>query len=214
MFVSISDTFTAVEAELKDMVDIVLLLDGSDHMRANEGLIVNFVKEFVEQIEIGPDKAQVALIEYSTEPTADFVLNTYSQKEDILKQLKNKKLKGGTAANTGRAINYVKNTVFTASSGSRARQGVPQVLILASGRRSEDDTAGPVERLKNAGIALFGVGVKTADMFEMEQLAPGAWHFINELSDFPLVREQMYSKISSLKDIIRPDIGECKALKA
>lgn len=212
MFVSISDTFTAVE--LKDMVDIVFLLDGSDHMRANEGLILDFVKEFVEQIEIGPNKAQVALIEYSTEPTADFVLNTYSQKEDVLKQLRNKKLKGGAAANMGRAIDYVKNTVFAASSGSRARQGVPQVLILASGRRSEDDTVGPVERLKNAGIALFGVGVKTGDMSAMEQLAPGAFHFISELSDIPLVREQMYSKISSLKDVISPDTGECKVLKA
>uniref|UniRef100_A0A3B5M1E0 VWFA domain-containing protein n=1 Tax=Xiphophorus couchianus TaxID=32473 RepID=A0A3B5M1E0_9TELE len=143
-------------------------------MQPNERLILEFVTDFVKKLEIGPSKAQVALVQYSTEPTADFTLNKYSLKEDTLNHLSNVQLKGGGSVNTGRAIDFVRNTIFTASSGSRLQQGVPQVLILASGRKSEDDILRPVGMLKNAGIVLFAVGVDSADRFEMEQLAPGA----------------------------------------
>lgn len=165
----------------------------------NERLIFDFVTEFIEQIEIGPTKAQIALVQYSTKPSVDFVLNKYSVKDDILNHLRTLKLKGGSTANTGMALDFVKNTVLTASSGSRVLQGVPQVLILASGRKSGDDVLDPVERLKKAGIVIFGVGLNAAESFEMEQLAPGASSFINKPSDFPVVRDQLISFISSLK---------------
>ncbi|KAF7214539.1 transcript variant X3 [Nothobranchius furzeri] len=202
------DASTAVEAELKDAVDIVFLLDGSDYMKENGGLILEFVKHLMKKIEIGPNKARAALIQYSMKPTAEFVLNKYSQNDEVLNHLTNVKLKGGATVNTGRAIDFVKTSIFTASSGSRALQGIPQFLILASGTKSNDDVLGPVKRLKDNGIAVFGVGLNTADRFEMEQLAPGAWSLINEPSDFPLVTEQMFSAISSLKDLVVPAVGE------
>ncbi|MEQ2251046.1 hypothetical protein ILYODFUR_006991, partial [Ilyodon furcidens] len=186
--------------------DIVFLLDGSDNMQPNERLILEFVIDFVKKLEIGPSKAQVALVQYSTEPTTNFVLNKYSVKEDALNHLSIVKLKGGDTVNTGRAIDFVKNTVFTASSGSRVQQGVPQVLILASGKKSEDDVFDPVERLKNAGIALFAVGVNTADRVEMEQLAPGAWYFVKESSDFPVVRQQVLAVTATFRGSMSPGV--------
>lgn len=188
--------------------DIVFLLDGSDDMQPSEQQTLEFVREFVKQIEIGPKKAQVALIQYSTEPTTEFLLNKYSLKDDIINHLDNMKLKGGSTVNTGVALDYVKNNVFTASSGSRALHAVSQILILFSGRNSNDEILGPLERLRNAGIVLFGIGVNNADRFEMEQLAPRAMYFIKNTSDFPHVREQLLSVISSLKSTISPDVGK------
>lgn len=209
VFVSISDTSTIAEVELQS-ADIVFLLDGSDNMRASERQILDFVREFVKQIEIGPSKVQVALIQYSTEPTTDFLLNTYSLKEDVLSNLSNVKLKGGLNVNTGVALDYVKSNVFTASSGSRAQHGVPQILIVLSGKKSEDDVLDPVERLKNAGIVLFSVGVNNADRLEIKQLAhsPIAEYFIKEISDFTLVRQQLLSVIASHKVTVSPGVGE------
>ncbi|XP_054871199.1 uncharacterized protein col6a3 isoform X6 [Amphiprion ocellaris] len=192
--------------------DIVFLLDGSNDMRANEKQILEFVREFVKQIEIGPRKAQVALIQYSTEATTDFLLNKYSLKDDVLSHFSNVKLKGGLTVNIGAALDYVRNAVFTASSGSRALQGVPQILILLSGRKSDDDVLGPAERLRNAGIVLFGVGVNNADRLEMEWLAPRAEYLIKEISDFPLVREQLLSSITSLKSTISPGVGSSSSM--
>ncbi|MED6235418.1 hypothetical protein ATANTOWER_025672, partial [Ataeniobius toweri] len=200
-----TETSADVEADLQK-ADIVFLLDGSDNMQPNERLILEFVIDFVKKLEIGPSKAQVALVQYSTEPTTNFVLNKYSVKEDALNHLSIVKLKGGDTVNTGRAIDFVKNTVFTASSGSRVQQGVPQVLILASGKRSEDDVFDPMERLKNAGIALFAVGVNTADRVEMEQLAPGAWYFVKESSDFPVVRQQVLAVTATFRGSMSPGV--------
>ncbi|XP_074514580.1 collagen alpha-3(VI) chain isoform X5 [Sebastes fasciatus] len=204
-FPTVIDTSTIAELELRS-ADVVFLLDGSDDMRASERQILDFVRDLVKQIQIGRSKVQVALIQYSTEPTTDFFLNTHSLKDDVLSHLDNVKLKGGFTVNTGVALDYVKNNVFTASSGSRAQQGVPQILILLSGRKSEDDVLGPVDRLRNAGIVIFSVGVNDADRLEMKQLAhsPGAEYFIKEISDFPLVREQLLSGIASDKGTVRP----------
>lgn len=209
MFVSISDTSTIAELDLQS-ADIVFLLDGSDDMQASERQILDFIRDFAKQIEIGPSKVQIALTQYSTEPSIDFLLNTYSRKDDVISHLSNVKLKGGFTVNTGVALDYVVNNVFTASSGSRIQQGVPQILILLSGRKSEDDVLGPVDRLRNAGIVLFSVGLNNADRLEMEQLAqsPGAEYFINKISDFPLVRQQLLSVIASHKGTVSPSVGE------
>lgn len=203
----IASTFSGLELQ---SADIVFLLDGTDDMRANEGKILEFVREFVKQIEIGPRKVQVALTQYSMEPATDFLLNTYSLKEDVLSHLKNVKLNGGLTLNTGAALDYVRTNVFTASSGSRARQAVPQILILLSGRKSEDDVLAAVGRLRSAGIVLYSVGVNNADRLEMELLAhsPRSKYFVKKMSDFPLVREQLLSVIASEKVTVSPGVGE------
>lgn len=193
-----------------DRADIVFLLDGSDGMKESESQIVEFLKEFVTEVEIGPEKVQIALVQYSTEPAVVFLLNTYSQKNTILGHLNSMKLMGGQSVKTGAALEYVKNIVFAAPSGSRAQQAVPQILIHLSGKKSDDDVLNAVNRLRTAGIVLHSVGVKNADRLEMEQVAhsPAAKYFIQENSDFPLVREQLISVIASQTDVINPVVGE------
>ncbi|KAM6978379.1 uncharacterized protein LKV04_013778 [Tautogolabrus adspersus] len=206
-----TDTSTKPELDLQ-RADIAFLLDGSDDMEASERQSLDFVRDFVQQLKFGPNNVQVALIQYSKEPANEFLLTTYSQKDDVLSHLSNVKLKGGSVVNTGLALDYMKNNVFTASSGSRAQQGVPQILILLSGRKSNDDAFGPVDRLKNAGIVLFSIGVNNADRLEMEQLAqsPGAFYFVKEMSEFPLVGEQLLSSIALYKSTASSSVGECK----
>lgn len=179
-------------------------------MQAYEKQFLDFVRELVKQIKIGPSKVQVALVQYSTEPTTDFLLNTFSMKDDVLSHLSNVKLKGGLSVNTGVAFDHVMNNVLTAPSGSRAQQGVPQILILVSGKKSDDDVLGPVNRLRKHGIALFTIGVNNIDRLEMEQLAysPRAAYFIKETSEFPLVKEQLLSAIVSYKGTASPGVGE------
>lgn len=190
--------------------DIVFLLDGSDEMQAYERQLLDFVTELVKQIKIGPSEVQVALVQYSTEPTTDFLLNTFSVKDDVLGHLSNVKLKGGLGVNTGVAFDHVMNNVFTAPSGSRAQQGVPQILILISGKKSDDDVSGSVNRLRNHGIALFTIRVNDIDGLDIEQLAhsPRATYFVKDTSEFPLVKEQLLSAIVSYKGTASPGIGE------
>lgn len=194
--------------------DIVFLLDGSDSMRVRERQILEFVKEFVKQIEIGPRKVQVALTQYSTEPTTEFALNTYSIKADVLHHLSNMRLKGGQTVNTGAALDFMKNNVFTASSGSRNQQGVPQNLVLFSGRKSDDNVQRAAENLRNAGIVLYSIGLNNADKMEMKEMAhsPMRHFFIKESAEFPFVREQLLLTLASQNSAITPALGECKPM--
>lgn len=203
-FISI---FSDVELQ---SADIVFLLDGSDDMRASERQILDFVREFVKQIDIGPRKVQVALIQYSREPTAEFLLNSNAVKDDVLRNLNNVRLKGGRTVNTGVALEFVKNNLFTASAGSRIHQAVPQILIILSGRRSDDDVQVAVDGLRNAGIVIYSIGMNKADRLEMEQLGHSLTEkfFIEESTDFPLVREQLLLAIASQSAAVTPGVGE------
>uniref|UniRef100_A0A3Q3LMT7 VWFA domain-containing protein n=1 Tax=Mastacembelus armatus TaxID=205130 RepID=A0A3Q3LMT7_9TELE len=184
-----------------EIADIVFLLDGSDDMRASESKILDFVREFVKRIEIGPSRIQVALIQYSTEQTTEFILNTYSLKDDVLSHLNNIKLKGGFTVNTGVALDYVKNNVFTALSGSRAKQGVPQILILLSGRKSEDDVIGPVGRLRDAGIVLFSVGMNDADMSEIQFMSsdPNYAYSVPDFVNLPRIQKNLMRQLTQIR---------------
>lgn len=72
--------------------------------------------------------------------------------------------------NTGAALDFVKNNVFTVSSGSRNQEDIPQILVLLSGRKSDDDVQDAGDTLAgNAGIVLHTIGLNNADKLEMEE---------------------------------------------
>lgn len=205
----ISDIPTVPLSELQS-ADIVFLLDGSDDMLPSEKQIWDFFMEFLKQLEIGPNRIQVALIEYSRQPTVHFLLNRYTSKDDMLSYLRYTELTGGPIVNIGASLDYVMNNVFTPASGSRAVQGVPQILIVLNARKSEDDILGSLEMLRNAGIAIYSVGINNADRLEIDQLAhsPETSFFITEMSDFMLVRQQIISGLATHRDTLSPRVGE------
>ncbi|CAB1328338.1 unnamed protein product, partial [Coregonus sp. 'balchen'] len=210
-----NSTLLTSDIQMVDGVDVVFLLDGSDKMRESVQSIRDFLGQFVKHLEIGPDKTHVAVIQYSDKPTTHFLLNTYSSKSDIMAKVRNINLEGGRPLNTGEALDYVKNNVFTVSSGSRLQEGIPQILILLSGGKSQDDVVVPSESLKAAGIVLLTVGVKDADGAEMQSIAysPNQAYLLREFSDLSLVRQQLLSAIVSHKDSARPGLVQGPSVK-
>ncbi|XP_061143466.1 uncharacterized protein col6a3 isoform X2 [Syngnathus typhle] len=202
-------TSTVTQLELGGPADIVFLLAGSDDMRANEGPVLDFVRDFVQQVEIGPGNVQVAVIQYSAVPTAEFVLNSYGQKDDLMAQLSNVKLRGGSTVNTGEALQYARNYMFTASAGSRAQQGIPQTMIVLSGKKSDDSVAEPLNGLREAGIDLYSIGMNGADKQEMQEISQNVEtaYFVQAPSDFPVVMQQLLSAILSHRSITGPGFG-------
>uniref|UniRef100_A0AAY5L2Y5 VWFA domain-containing protein n=2 Tax=Esox lucius TaxID=8010 RepID=A0AAY5L2Y5_ESOLU len=112
-------------------------------------------------------------------------------------------------------LDYVKNYVFTSTSGSRLVEGIPQILILLSGGKSEDDVLVPSQRLKAAGIVIFTVGVKDADEAEMQSIAhsPNQAFMLREFSDLSPVKQQLLSAVISHKDTVRPGLVQGSSVK-
>uniref|UniRef100_A0A3B4B750 VWFA domain-containing protein n=1 Tax=Periophthalmus magnuspinnatus TaxID=409849 RepID=A0A3B4B750_9GOBI len=202
------DNLQNLNQRIEATADIVFLLDGTKDMLPSEKPIWDFIMGFVEQLQIGPSRMQVALIEYNTEPTVHFALNKYTSRDDLLLYLKYTELSGRPSVNLGAALDYVRTNVFTAASGSRAMQGIPQLLILVTARKSDDDIVGPLDRLQKTGIVTYSIGINNADRMEVEQLAHSPETKYLDVSDFTPVREQIMSGKATQGKPLYPTLGE------
>uniref|UniRef100_A0A667Z011 VWFA domain-containing protein n=1 Tax=Myripristis murdjan TaxID=586833 RepID=A0A667Z011_9TELE len=126
-----------------------------------------FLRKFIEGLDIGADKVRVGLAQYSNEPHQEFLLKDHMDKQSLLAQVDNLPYRtGGTA--TGKAISFLETQYFTAQAGSRADQRVPQIAIVITDGDSEDDVIAPAQQLRKQGVIIFGIGVGTANMMELQ----------------------------------------------
>ncbi|XP_034142663.1 collagen alpha-3(VI) chain-like [Esox lucius] len=206
----------------KPIVDSVRSLRHKGGRLLNTGAALQYVKDNIFSPSSGSRRQdgvpQILILfsggksndEYSDTAEVNFKLDTHSTKDEIIDAVK-----GGRPLNTGEALDYVKNYVFTSTSGSRLVEGIPQILILLSGGKSEDDVLVPSQRLKAAGIVIFTVGVKDADEAEMQSIAhsPNQAFMLREFSDLSPVKQQLLSAVISHKDTVRPGLVQGSSVK-
>lgn len=93
-----------------------------------------------------------------------FGLNQYVSNEDTYKAIDNiEKLRGGTFL--GEALAFVDENVFGAV---EPRRDIPQILIVMTDGRAEDDLVMPVSSLKEAEVTIFALGI--GDNVKTEEL--------------------------------------------
>ncbi|KAG8559235.1 hypothetical protein GDO81_017268 [Engystomops pustulosus] len=152
--------------------DIVFLIDSSSDLGGPSfSAIREFVVKIVNRLEIGLDLIRVGLAQYARDVKPEFYLNTFGAKKDVLAHLKKMRILNTTPLNTGAALNNVQRNFFTASSGSRVDEGIPQLLVVITGGRSRDDISQAAQSLKRAGILTFSVGSKNAVEEELQEIA-------------------------------------------
>uniref|UniRef100_A0A4W6FW27 VWFA domain-containing protein n=1 Tax=Lates calcarifer TaxID=8187 RepID=A0A4W6FW27_LATCA len=151
--------------------DVVFLLDGSDGTRSGFPAMRDFVQRVVETLSVDDNKDRVSVVQYSRDPAVQFYLNTYTTKGEILDTVRGLRHKGGRPLNTGAALQYLRDNVFTASAGSRRLEGVPQVLILLCGGKSFDSVDAPASALKQLGVLIFAIGTRSSDSRELQNIS-------------------------------------------
>jgi collagen type VI alpha len=179
---------------------VVFLLDGSDGTRNGFPAMRDFIHTVVEKLNVGENNDRVSVAQYSGDAEANFYLNTYNTKADILDMVSGLRHKGGRPVNTGAALQYVRDNVFTASSGSRRQEGVPQLLILVNGGRSSDSVDTPASALKQLGITVLGIGTRNSDHGQLQKISskPNYALSVSDFSDLPNIQEQLSSAISTV----------------
>ncbi|XP_043089042.1 collagen alpha-1(XIV) chain isoform X3 [Puntigrus tetrazona] len=168
------------------IADIVILVDGSWSIgRINFRLVRMFLESLVRAFAVGSEHTRVGLAQYSGDPRIEWHLNTHSTKEAVIDAVKNLPYKGGNTL-TGLALTYILENSFKAESGSRP--DVPKIGILITDGKSQDDVLLPAQRLRDAGIELFAIGVKNADENELRAIAspPEDTHVYNA-ADFSVM---------------------------
>lgn len=175
----------------------MFLLDGSDETRSSFPAMRGFVQRVVDALSVGGDKDRISVVQYSRDPQTHFSLNTYTEKQDVLSAIQQLNHKGGRLLNTGAALNYVRNNAFAVSSGGRQHEGVPQILILLSGGRSQDDVASAAAALKQDKVVPFCVGTRNADILEQQMIAhdPSYAFSVLQFDDTGNIDQQLVSYV-------------------
>lgn len=149
--------------------DVVLLVDGSYSIGlANFAKVRAFLEVLVNTFDIGAEKVQISLVQYSRDPHTEFYLNTHHDLSAVVKAVRTFPYRGGST-NTGKAMTYVRERIFVPTRGARAN--VPRVTILITDGKSSDAFKDPAAKLRNSDVEIFAVGVKDAVRSELEAIA-------------------------------------------
>lgn len=120
--------------------------------------------------QVGGDRFKFALVQYNSKPTTEFKLNSYSTAQGALAHVKAMSYHGG-GTRTGLGLDYLIRTHLNSASGSRAADGVTQMVVVLTDGRSQDDVAEPAQVLHLADVKVFAVGVQDAVDSELREMA-------------------------------------------
>ncbi|RVE57033.1 hypothetical protein OJAV_G00212260 [Oryzias javanicus] len=174
---------TECSLDVDVQADVVLLVDGSYSIGLqNFAKVREFLEVLVKSFDIGPNKIQISLVQYSRDPHTEFALNTHHDINAVVKAVRTFPYRGGST-NTGKAMTYVREKIFISSRG--ARQNVPRVMVLITDGKSSDSFKDAATKLRNVDVEIFAVGVKDAVRSELEAIAnePADTH-VYEVEDF------------------------------
>ncbi|XP_048390035.1 collagen alpha-3(VI) chain isoform X1 [Stegostoma tigrinum] len=190
---------------IKDMTndqerDIVFLIDSSTRAGSSFRSVREFLKGVIEQLNVGLNRNRVAVVQYSKDPKVEFLLNTYSNKADVLDAVGTLEPMGGRMLNTGAALNYVIRNVFTTAAGSRRDANVPQLLVLLISGKSSDSVKEAAGALKRAAIVAFVIGAMDADGKETHEIAYSSnlLFAVHDFQSLPDIQNQLLQPLKTL----------------
>ncbi|XP_042253059.1 collagen alpha-1(XII) chain-like, partial [Thunnus maccoyii] len=181
---------TGSQCESTAKADIMLLVDGSYSIGlTNFAIIRSFLNQTVSNFDIGPDKVQIGLVQYSDDPNTEWQLNTHQTKKSLMRAIANLPYKGGNTY-TGEALKHILHNNFKPNVGMRADSH--KIAILITDGKSQDNVSLASQHLRDTGIEVYAIGVKSANEDELRVIASDPIkNHVYTLSDF-----------SSLLDIV------------
>ncbi|XP_046715075.1 collagen alpha-1(XIV) chain-like isoform X3 [Silurus meridionalis] len=190
--------------------DLVFLVDGSWSIGDDNFLkIIRFLYSTAGALdEIGPGGTQVAIAQFSDDARTEFKLNSYDNKESLLDAIQRISYKGGNTK-TGRAMQHVKDAVFTRAGGTR--RGVPKVLVVLTDGRSQDDVNKISQEIQMEGYIVFAIGFADADYGELVSIGskPSERHvfFVDDLDAFRKIEEKLITFVCEAASATCPSVA-------
>lgn len=135
----------------------------------------NFMKKYavglVDKLSIDNEEYRIGAMRYSSYPDVQFNLNRYDNKALVKNRINSIVYRKGQT-NTDRAIDAVRQRMFTPRSGDRdfARN---LIVHLTGNDQSSNiyDTWAAAERAERDGINIYTVGINLGDLTEIDELS-------------------------------------------
>uniref|UniRef100_A0A8D0F1E1 von Willebrand factor A domain-containing protein 1 n=1 Tax=Strix occidentalis caurina TaxID=311401 RepID=A0A8D0F1E1_STROC len=176
--------------------DLLFLLDSSGSVSYYEfSRVKEFMWDLVHPFTFGPKDVQTSIIHISTTPTMEFPFDRYLSSGTLQQAIRDtQQLMGDT--NTGKALSYAKEKLFSDEAG--ARPDVPKVLVWVTDGFSTDDISEPMQLLKDMGVTVFIVSTGRGNYLELSAAASQPpekhLHFV-DVDDLPIITKELRDAI-------------------
>ncbi|GLD53284.1 collagen alpha-6(VI) chain-like protein [Lates japonicus] len=191
------------ESQDPDEADIFFLMDDSGSIRNDDfNDMKTFITGFLNKFPVGPKHVRIGLVKYSTEPTLEFDLTTYSDTERMKRAVEKIQHRGGGTM-TGKALSEM-GPHFKKASESRHK--VPTYLIVITDGKSQDSVKAPAEELRAQGINIYAIGVKNSTEAELIEIAGDRKRtfYVTNFDSLKFINDDL------IRDICIP--GDCKTI--
>ena len=157
-----------LSALVEKFTDIFFLVDSGITQGPFSVFRADLIK-LINQLSVGSSTNRVGLATYSEEAHVEFFLNTHQTKQETLAAVRRFRLRPqpNRPRNLGSALKFAHANFFTDQAGGRASQGFHQLLVVVSGKDSDDSVNVPARLIKSAGITVAAMSAG-ASMAEME----------------------------------------------
>ncbi|KAF4108005.1 integrin alpha-2 isoform X1 [Onychostoma macrolepis] len=139
-------------------MDVAIVLDGSNSIFPWHD-VRNFLIKLLENLDIGPDKTRVSIMQYSEDLSFLYHFSSDQNKDKVLLAASDIEQKTGIETNTFEALDNVRQTAFLPENGGRS--GATKVLVVVTDGESTDGHKGQevIERCERDGIIRFGIAI-------------------------------------------------------
>uniref|UniRef100_A0A3P8X0X0 Integrin subunit alpha 2 n=1 Tax=Cynoglossus semilaevis TaxID=244447 RepID=A0A3P8X0X0_CYNSE len=139
-------------------MDIVIVLDGSNSIYPWEPMNL-FLQKLLPNLDIGPTRTQVSVLQYGVDTRFEFRLNEYRTKEEVIAAASRITQMYGHSTNTFQAIRYASQWAFNPVNG--ARHNAAKVMVVVTDGESHDATFRDdvIAECEKLGITRFGIAV-------------------------------------------------------
>ncbi|XP_004625277.2 collagen alpha-6(VI) chain [Octodon degus] len=152
-----------------EKVDLVFLMDGSNSIHPNDfKKMKDFLASVVQDFDVSLKRVRIGAAQFSDTYRPEFSLGTFVGEKEISLQIENiQQIFGYT--HLGAALQKVSH-YFRPDMGSRINVGTPQVLLVLTDGRSQDEVAQAAEELRHKGVDIYSVGIGDVDDQQLIQI--------------------------------------------
>ncbi|XP_064611810.1 uncharacterized protein LOC135475797 [Liolophura sinensis] len=187
-----------------DKLDLIFVLDSSNSLQPNDKKeMKDFMKKLIENLGVADNKTHVGVMTFDDSPNLVFHLGTHKTQSSVIAAIDKMKF-GYGATDTGKALKYLKEEMFTKPNGDRPH--VPNVAVVLTDGFSKDAYATQyyANESKKLGISIFAVGVgPSVDPGELKSLSssPADQYafIIHSFSDLDKVGDQLVNTTCSVR---------------
>lgn len=185
--------------------DIIFALDSSASVGAsNFDKQLQFVSKIIQNQRVGPDHVQCSLLTFSSTVRNHFCLDSYKDKESILKDVMRTGYHYGKTF-TGEALRYIRKHSLLPSNGARSECQKLVIVLTDGASTNKSVTLYEADRLKkipDVKVIAIGVG-KNVNKEELKAIAS---------DDRSVFRASSFNALSSISNQIKLDSKDSKFL--